>query len=161
MGVWCPATSKNSMLSSFVQTPTTMIRNSRDINYSVYNILRISLNLGAYSHSCHCLTKEETFETSPNPLSVMSSRISSTHSTYYKSNSPQRPGISGGSDSYDPAEMIPGAYPEDRHSKGHSISSINSIIFMYHFQRPTLLLSMSKCVTKLLVDSKSCSSHFS
>ena len=63
------------------------------------------------------------------PLSVMSSRFSST---YYKSNSPQRPGIPAWSDSYDPAKMIPGAYPEDRQSKGYFISSYNSIIFMYH-----------------------------
>ena len=52
------------------------------------------------------------------PLSVMSSRFSSIPSTYYKSNSPQRPGISGRSDSYDPVKMTSGVYSEDRHSKG-------------------------------------------
>lgn len=63
----------------------------------------------------------------------MSSRFSSTLPTYYKSNSPQRPEGPGRSDSYDPAKMIPGAYPEDRHSKDMFLFyCLTPIQFMYH-----------------------------
>ena len=58
----------------------------------------------------------------------MSFRSSSTLSAYKS----QQPGIPAGSDLYDPVNMIPGAYPEDRNSKLFFILSLTPIKFMYH-----------------------------
>lgn len=71
-------------------------------------------------------------------LSVMSSRFLKL-STHYNSNSPQQPGIPGRSDSYDPAKMILGAYPEDRHSKGILYFIVLTLLNFCIIQRPTLL----------------------
>ena len=103
LGVCGGATSCNlkiCLLSSLGQSSTAMIRNSRDIKYSVYHILR------------SCVTMfDKRRHLWDSPLSVMSSRSSSTLSAYYE---PQRQGTP---DSYDPVKMIPGAYPEES-SKG-------------------------------------------